>query len=101
MNLFKHHNAAALHQSSGKMNDNDTIMGFFKIILAWVVAAFSSMSERVMALDLAHWVQIAALAFTLFQLLFLLRDKWWRDRKQRRNKRRAQYDRSSIDKTRA
>jgi multisubunit Na+/H+ antiporter MnhF subunit len=101
MNLFKHHNAAALHQSGSKMNDNDTIMGVLKIIIAWIVATFSSMSERVMALDLAHWVQVVALVFTLAQMFFLIRDKWWRDRKRRRGNRRAQYDRSSTDKTRA
>lgn len=101
MSIFKHHNAAALDQPASKMNDNDTPLAFVKILVAWIVATFSTIAERIMALDLAHWVQLAALVFTLFQLLFLLRDKWWRDRKQRRNKRRAQYDRSSIDKTRA
>jgi hypothetical protein len=36
---------------------------------------------------LPDMVMLATLVYTLLQLFFLLRDKWWRQRKGRRNER--------------
>lgn len=97
MNIFKHHNGDAINtQSQNQMNDNDSALAYLKIIYAWVAAGIAKVSAVVFGLSLSDWVQVAALLFTLAQLFFLFRDKWWRDRKQRRSTRRPQNDRSKA-----
>ena len=57
------------------MNDN-TEPGtlIFKVALAWVGGAVGS-------LTLSSAVLMTTLLYTLVQTFFLLRDKWWRERK--------------------
>lgn len=102
MNIFKHHNAAVInHDSKDQMNDNDWALAALKVCYAWVAALIANFSDVVLGLTLSQWVQIAALVFTLAQFFFLMRDKWWRDRKQQRGRRRAQNDRSKQANERA
>lgn len=100
MNIFKHHNAGVVgHNAHSKMQDHhETPLAFLKIFIAWVMAGVAKASEVVLGLTLAEWVQIAALLFTVAQLLFLVRDKWWRDPKRKSKRRKAQYDRSIAGK---
>lgn len=89
MSIFKHHNHATLGQHASKpMTDNETHWAFLKIFFAWLAAAIAELFDTVTRLSLAEWVQFAALVFTLAQTFFLFRDKWWRERKQRRTARR-------------
>lgn len=37
---------------------------------------------------LSDWVMIITIVYTLFQLFFLLRDKWWRQRKDKNGRKR-------------
>lgn len=37
---------------------------------------------------IADWLVLATLLFTLLQVYFLLRDKWWRQRKDRHGRKR-------------
>ena len=54
------------------MNDNDTKIAATKITLLTVAGAISEIA-------LERWLTIAILVYTLAQLYFLIRDKWWRD----------------------
>lgn len=54
------------------MNDNETKVAAFKITLLTMAGAVSEIA-------LERWLTIAILVYTLAQLYFLLRDKWWRD----------------------
>lgn len=62
------------------MNDNETKVAAFKISLLTVAGAVAEVT-------LERWLTIAILVYTLAQLFFLVRDKWWRDpeRVKRRN----------------
>lgn len=95
MKLFRHHNADSITRD-GAMNDNETLLAMLKIAVAWIAASIAKASAVVCGLTLSQWVQVSALLFTLAQLYFLLRDKWWRDPKRKRPSRRAQYDRSNT-----
>ena len=57
------------------MNDN-TGSGtlIFKVLIAWVGGAIGSFT-------LSSAVLLTTLLYTLVQTFFLLRDKWWRERK--------------------
>jgi len=99
MNLFDSHNSSHLGKDEG-MHENDTPIAFLKIAAAWLFAAMAEACTFVFGLSLSQWVQVAALLFTVAQLYFLLRDKWWRDPKRTRSTRRLQYDRSKADKPR-
>jgi hypothetical protein len=46
----------------------------FKVALAWVGLIVGSVT-------LTQWVMLATLIYTLANTFFLLRDKWWRDKK--------------------
>lgn len=54
------------------MNDNETKVAAFKITLL-------TMAGAVAEVTLERWLTIAILVYTLAQLYFLVRDKWWRD----------------------
>lgn len=98
MTIFKPDNHTVLGaHSENQMNDSDTPWAFLKILVAWVCAGVAKASTVVFNLTLAEWVQVVALIFTLVQLFFLLRDKWWRDPKRKRRKLDAQYDRSVAE----
>ena len=52
----------------------DTEFSFLKLCGIWLAAWIASLS-------LSKVLMLATLIYTLAQLYFLLRDKWWRDRK--------------------
>lgn len=54
------------------MNDNETKVAAFKISLLTAAGAVAEIT-------LERWLTIAILVYTLAQLFFLVRDKWWRD----------------------
>lgn len=66
------------------MNDNDTKVAALKISLLTLAGAISEIA-------LERWLTITILVYTLAQLYFLVRDKWWRDPK-RREKRGSDVD---------
>ena len=55
-------------------NDQDPHTAFLKVLLAWFGGAVGNMT-------LSSGVLAATLLYTLVQTFFLLRDKWWRERK--------------------
>lgn len=55
-------------------NHDDTGWVWFKVALAWVGWFIGSVT-------LTQWVMLATLIYTVTNTIFLLRDKWWRDRK--------------------
>lgn len=59
-----------------KMNENDTKIAAAKITII-------SLGAYVAEIALERWLTLAILAYTLAQFYFLVRDKWWRDRKRR------------------
>lgn len=97
MHIFKTDNSPSLIQHFRAMHE--TPRAVINILLAWLAAAFATAADKIMGLQLAQWVQLVMLLFTVCQTFFLLRDKWWRERKQRRSNRRAQYDRSKRSNT--
>ena len=56
------------------MNENETKVAAFKIALLTFAGAVAEVT-------LERWLTIAILVYTLAQLFFLVRDKWWRDPK--------------------
>lgn len=54
------------------MNENETKVAAFKITLLTLAGAVAEVT-------LERWLTIAILLYTLAQLYFLVRDKWWRD----------------------
>ena len=56
------------------MENNETRVAAFKITLLTLAGAVAEIT-------LERWLTIAILVYTLAQLYFLVRDKWWRDRK--------------------
>lgn len=56
------------------MENNETKVAAFKITLLTLAGAVSEIA-------LERWLTIAILVYTLAQLYFLVRDKWWRDAK--------------------
>ena len=56
------------------MNENETKVAAFKITLLTIAGAVAEVT-------LERWLTIAILVYTLAQLFFLVRDKWWRDPK--------------------
>lgn len=54
--------------------DNDSHAAFTKVLLVWVAAVLSSIT-------LSKLLMLATLIYTVAQFYFLMRDKWWRDRK--------------------
>ena len=57
------------------MNDNtDPNTVIFKVLISWVGGAVGSFS-------LSSAVLFSTLIYTLAQTFFVLRDKWWRERK--------------------
>ncbi len=87
MSLFKTDNWTSLIRHP-LANMNDTPLAILKIALAWLAAAFAKVSETAMKVELVHLVQVAALLFTVLQIVFLIRDKWWRQRRRGRVDRR-------------
>ena len=55
-------------------NDHDTNMAVAKVFIAWVLALFGGVTLSQIAL-------VCTIAFTVLLSFFLLRDKWWRERK--------------------
>ena len=55
------------------MEDNETRVAAFKITLLTLAGAVAEIT-------LERWLTIAILVYTLAQLFFLVRDKWWRER---------------------
>lgn len=53
--------------------ENNHTYNCFKVALAWFLAILGEVT-------LSGAVQTAALVFTVLQIYFLLRDKWWRER---------------------
>ena len=101
MSFFHTHNS---HPSNGgtEMNDNETPIGFLKIVYVWLATVVANKAAVVMNMALADWLQVAALIFTLAQLYFLVRDRWWRDRKQRsrRDRKSTRLNSSHSDRSR-
>lgn len=56
--------------------DSHTVI---KVIVAWIGATYGSIS-------LSDVVLLATLAYTLVQIYFTVRDKWWRDRVKRKRR---------------
>ena len=57
------------------MNDNtDSMTLISKVLLAWVIGGIGNMT-------LSRMTMWAALLYSLVQTYFLMRDKWWRERK--------------------
>lgn len=56
------------------MNDHDTHLAFWKLLVAWVGALLGGVT-------LSQLVLLATLVYTVAQTFFLLRDKWWRQRR--------------------
>lgn len=54
------------------MNENETKVAALKIMLLTFAGAVAEVT-------LERWLTIAILIYTLAQLYFLVRDKWWRD----------------------
>lgn len=54
------------------MDNNETRVAAFKIALLTFAGAVAEVT-------LERWLTIAILVYTLAQLYFLVRDKWWRD----------------------
>lgn len=54
------------------MENNETRVAAFKITLLTFAGALAEIT-------LERWLTIAILIYTLAQLYFLIRDKWWRD----------------------
>lgn len=59
------------------MNDNETKVAAFKITLLTTAGAVAEIT-------LERWLTIAILLYTLAQLYFLVRDKWWRERQNKK-----------------
>lgn len=55
------------------MENNETRVAAFKITLLTLAGAVAEIT-------LERWLTIAILVYTLAQLFFLVRDKWWRER---------------------
>lgn len=60
--------------SSVDHNENHT---FLKVFVAWIGTVYGSIS-------LNDLVLIATLVFTVAQIFFTIRDRWWRDRVKRK-----------------
>ena len=56
------------------MSENETKVAALKITLLTLAGAVAEVT-------LERWLTIAILVYTLAQLFFLVRDKWWRDPK--------------------
>lgn len=54
------------------MNENETKVAAIKITMLTFAGAVAEVT-------LERWLTIAILVYTLAQLYFLVRDKWWRD----------------------
>ncbi|MDR2326409.1 MAG: hypothetical protein LBE51_13530 [Acidovorax sp.] len=54
------------------MNENETKVATIKITMLTFAGAVAEVT-------LERWLTIAILVYTLAQLYFLVRDKWWRD----------------------
>lgn len=69
----------------GLMENNETRVAAFKITLLTLAGAVAEVT-------LERWLTIAILIYTLAQLYFLIRDKWWRDPERFKEKEGAQND---------
>lgn len=67
------------------MNDNETKVAAFKITLLTIAGAVAEVT-------LERWLTIAILVYTLAQLCFLVRDKWWRDPARLKSQEGQQHD---------
>lgn len=67
------------------MNDNETKVAAFKIALLTLAGAVAEVT-------LERWLTIAILVYTLAQLYFLVRDKWWRDPERLKQQMGAHHD---------
>jgi hypothetical protein len=74
------------------MNDNETKIAASKITLLTLAGAVSEIA-------LERWLTIAILVYTLAQLYFLVRDKWWRDpeRVSKRSAKASEFGRLEAD----
>lgn len=68
---------AALHSTKGNLVTNSENHPALKVIVAWMGAVYGSISLNDLVLS-------ATLVFTLVQIFFTVRDRWWRDRVKRR-----------------
>jgi hypothetical protein len=55
-------------------NDHDTNVGTIKIVVAWLLATIGSVTLNEIAV-------VSTIVFTVLQSFFLIRDKWWRERR--------------------
>lgn len=69
----------------GLMENNETRVAAFKITLLTLAGAVAEVT-------LERWLTIAILVYTLAQLYFLVRDKWWRDPERFKQKEGAHHD---------
>ncbi|KGG90510.1 hypothetical protein [Comamonas thiooxydans] len=67
------------------MENNETRVAAFKITLLTLAGAVAEVT-------LERWLTIAILVYTLAQLYFLVRDKWWRDPERFKQKEGAHHD---------
>lgn len=72
------------------MNENETKIAALKIAALTVAGAVAEIT-------LERWLTVAILVYTLAQLYFLVRDKWWRDRKRKGDDACAQCDAEQGD----
>lgn len=67
------------------MNENETKVAAFKIALLTFAGAVAEIT-------LERWLTIAILIYTIAQLYFLVRDKWWRDPQRKARKGRKECE---------
>ena len=67
------------------MENNETRVAAFKIALLTFAGAVAEVT-------LERWLTIAILIYTLAQLYFLIRDKWWRDPERFKEKEGVHHD---------
>lgn len=99
MHIFSNHNADPTTEGN-EMNDNETPWAMLKLAFAWLLYSLAKLADKLSDVSLANWIQIVVLLLTLAQLFFLMRDKWWRDRKKRayqRSKTRAMHAQPDTD----
>jgi hypothetical protein len=57
-------------------HDHETQAAITKVAAAWIAG--------LIGMRLSDWVLAATLTYTVLQCFFLLRDKWWRERKSKK-----------------
>jgi hypothetical protein len=65
---------------------DDTRIAAIKIGIATIGAAGSKALEAAEKLTWGDWAAVATVFYIALQSFFLVRDKWWRDRRKRKSR---------------